>query len=445
MMYANWRQFVGDPLMPKEWPRRARIGLNGFGQLARTLLRCALEDNRGLDVVAINEPNLTPEQMIYLLKYDTNLGPFAGYISEHIEVTYAKGDQNGEYSNIQVAGRWIGVFHCKQPEDIPWNWLAVEYVLETTGELRHLKEATKHLTGGRARKVLVAGDTVDIPLLMYPISCRGYQRGTSVVASGSPMAHAVATIVSLVNEICEMEDCMVTLVLPVGDCQNLVDGATKDALNWRLGRAATQSIIPGRCPAVLQSVFQAIPKLNGRLDAITMHVPVFEGAVVDLTFRTMDVLNGVGEVVDRITKNSLLLQYNDLHIKTQPFRDKGSCFSQFKKASSSASSMADSIRRDSDQSLSQSSGPNVVAGTDINPTIQMPDGLTSVLVPVSKEDAYVSSDATIKHTLCLLSVDCCFGIPAGNTFKLVTWFDLGVSYCERLLDTVVFMRSIDHN
>ncbi|KAF6769185.1 hypothetical protein AHF37_12253 [Paragonimus kellicotti] len=63
MMYANWRQVVGDPLMPKEWPRRARIGLNGFGQMARTLLRCALEDYRGLDIVAINEPNLTPEQM----------------------------------------------------------------------------------------------------------------------------------------------------------------------------------------------------------------------------------------------------------------------------------------------------------------------------------------------------------------------------------------------
>ncbi|TPP60313.1 Glyceraldehyde-3-phosphate dehydrogenase [Fasciola gigantica] len=283
-MYAKWRQYVGDPLMPKDWPRRLRLGLNGFGQLARTMLRCSLEDNRGLDVVAINEPSLTPEQMIYLIKYDSVLGPFKGYLSEHVHVTRATEENPGEFCSLEIAGRLIAVFRFPKADEIPWNWLNVEYVLETTGDYRHLYEATKHLIGGRARKVLVVGDAVDIPLLMYPVSCREYQRGTSVVASGSPMSHAIATLVSLVDASYSHVECMVTLVLPVDRRQNTVDGPSKDPSSWRRGRGATQSIIPGRCPTVVHSVIQALPRMQSRLECITMHVPVFEGAVVDLTF-----------------------------------------------------------------------------------------------------------------------------------------------------------------
>ncbi|KAF7233825.1 hypothetical protein EG68_02775 [Paragonimus skrjabini miyazakii] len=443
MMYANWRQVVGDPLMPKEWPRRARIGLNGFGQMARTLLRCALEDYRGLDIVAINEPNLTPEQMVYLIKFDSNLGPFKGVVSDKIVVVPANDDGCGEYCNLEVSGRLIAVFRCKNLDEIPWHWLNVEYVLETTGNLRHLKEATKHLIGGRARKVLVVGDAVDIPLLMYPICCRGYQRGTSIVASGSAMAHAVATLASLVEDCCSMEECMVTLLLPVDNQQNLVDGPTRDIRSWRKGRGALQSIIPGRCPTVIQSVLQAIPSLFGRFDAILIHVPVFSGAVVDLTFRTTEPVGGVAEIIEKLTKSPLIEKYNDLHVKTQPVRKRTNCGGH-QQPISSPSSGVDMIRRDSDQSLSMSSGPSLGTGADLVPVIQMPDDLTSVLVPLNKEDAFVSTDSTGKHTMCLLSVDCCLSIPSGNIVKLVSWFDLEVSFCERILDTVVYMRSVDH-
>lgn len=443
MMYANWKQLIGDPLIPKEWPRRARIGLNGFGVVARTLLRCALDDNRGLDIVAINEPNLTPEQMVYLIQYDSTCGPFKGYVNEKITVTPGKEDANGEFCNIEVAGRYIGVFHCKNISEIPWHWLDVEYVLETTGEIRLLKEATKHLIGGRARKVLVIGDSIDIPLLMYPISCRGYQRGTSVVASGSAMAHAMATLVSLVEDSCDMSECMVTLILPVDRRQNLVDGPTKDPRNWRKGRGALQSVIPGRCPNVVQSVLQALPKLRSRIDAIVMHVPTFTGAVVDLTFRTVEPVNGISEIIEKLTRSSLLEKYNEIHIRTQPYNNRPACDSQQQNISS-PSSMVDTMRQDSDQSTSLSSALSLGTKTETLPPIRMPADLTSIVVPMNKEDAYVSTDAAGKHTLCLLAVDCCLGIPSGNTIKLVAWFDTGVSYCERILDTINYMRSVDY-
>ncbi|VDP80195.1 unnamed protein product [Echinostoma caproni] len=128
--------------MSKDWPKRVRLGINGFGHVARTLLRCALEDSRGLEVVAINEPSLTPEQMIYLIKYDSILGPFKGYLNERVHVNRASENAPSEFCSLEIAGRMIAVFQYEQSDQIPWNWLNVEYVLETTGDCRHLAEAT---------------------------------------------------------------------------------------------------------------------------------------------------------------------------------------------------------------------------------------------------------------------------------------------------------------
>ncbi|CAL8077851.1 unnamed protein product [Calicophoron daubneyi] len=440
-MYAKWRQFVGDPLMPKEWPHRVRIGLNGFDSLARMLLRCSLDDKRGIDVVAINEPTLTPEQMLYLIKYDTSNGPFRGFVRNQVIVCPPKSDKRGEYCSIEIAGRLIGVFHEVEAEKIPWDWLDVEYVLETTGKLTRLSEALKHVEGGRARKVLVVGDAVDIPLLMYPISCRGYQRGTSIVASGSSIAHAVATIVSIIETSCAMEECIVTILLPAGAQQNLVDGPTKNPRSWRLGRSAMQSIIPGRCPDVVQSVIQAIPSLQGRLDAIVMHVPTFSGAVVDLTCRSRVTVGSVSEVIDQITRSTLLEKYNSLHSSTQPFI-KSECDLK-KPRPVSAASMPTSLDVSNSERSNSVSSAIGTGRADISQAIQMPHDLTSIMVPLKKEDAFVSTDATGKHTLSLLSMDCCICLPAGHIMKFVSWFDPCASYCERILDTVVFMRGVD--
>lgn len=447
-MYATWKQMIGDPLMPHEWPKRVRIGVNGFGATARLLLRCALLDNRGLDIVAINEPTLTPEQMIYLFKYDSHRGPFKGLVSDKIHVTFASQGHDGEYCNMEIAGRSIAVFRHKNLVDIPWDWLDVEYVLEMTGEVKHLKEATDHLTRGRARKVLVVGDTYDIPLLMYPISCRGYQRGTSVVATGSAMAHALSAVAALVDDCCEMVECMATFVLPVCGDQNLVDGFTKDPRSWRMGRAAQQNIIPGRCPSVVQSVMQALPTLRTRLDANLFHVPTFNGAVVDLTFRTAEPVSGVSEMIDKLTGSPLLEYYNQLHVNTQPFNNRPMCEQEPPPTgtmSTSPSSLTESLRNESDQSMSGSGPATVTTKGDLVPIIPMPPNLNSVVLPLAKEDAFVSSDATEKHTLAMLSVDYCLSVQTGGIVKLISWFDPGVSYCERILDTVVFMRSIDHN
>lgn len=186
----------------------------------------------------------------------------------------------------------------------------------------------------------------------------------------------------------------------------------------------------------MHSVIQALPKMQSRLECITMHVPVFQGAVVDLTFRTTDPVSSVSEVVERLMKSPLLDAYNELYTRSKPNVKRNPCVFQKEVEmphNLSTSSSLEPTRHDSERSTSISSGPGQGSHADITPQIRLPNDLISIVMPLSKEDLFVSTDCTGKDTMCLLNVDCCLGLPAGNTVKLVSWYVLvliDVKDCE---------------
>lgn len=53
----------------------SKLGINGFGRIGRLVLRRLLEVNSPLEVVAINDLT-SPKVLAYLLKHDSNYGPF---------------------------------------------------------------------------------------------------------------------------------------------------------------------------------------------------------------------------------------------------------------------------------------------------------------------------------------------------------------------------------
>jgi glyceraldehyde 3-phosphate dehydrogenase len=57
----------------------ASIGINGFGRIGRIVLRAALD--KGINVVAINDPFIPLDYMVYMFKYDSTHGRFKGEIS----------------------------------------------------------------------------------------------------------------------------------------------------------------------------------------------------------------------------------------------------------------------------------------------------------------------------------------------------------------------------
>lgn len=53
----------------------SKVGINGFGRIGRLVLRRLLEVKSNIDVVAINDLT-SPKILAYLLKHDSNYGPF---------------------------------------------------------------------------------------------------------------------------------------------------------------------------------------------------------------------------------------------------------------------------------------------------------------------------------------------------------------------------------
>lgn len=67
----------------------SNIGINGFGRIGRLVLRASLE--KGAKVVAINDPFIGIEYMVYLFKYDSTHGRFKGEVSVEGDVLIVNG------------------------------------------------------------------------------------------------------------------------------------------------------------------------------------------------------------------------------------------------------------------------------------------------------------------------------------------------------------------
>lgn len=95
-----------------------RLGINGFGRIGRLVFRAALE--KGVNVVAINDPFMDLDYMIYLLKYDTVHGQFPQAITKGA-------------NSLTIGGKEIKVYSEKEPASIPWGSCNTDVVCESTG------------------------------------------------------------------------------------------------------------------------------------------------------------------------------------------------------------------------------------------------------------------------------------------------------------------------
>ncbi len=117
-----------------------KVGINGFGRIGRNIMRAAMGDS-DIDIVAVNDLT-NASTLAHLLKYDSILGN----LDEDVK---AEGD------TIHVAGRAIKVLATKNPADLPWKSLGVEYVIESTGLFTDADKAKAHIDAG-ARKVIIS-------------------------------------------------------------------------------------------------------------------------------------------------------------------------------------------------------------------------------------------------------------------------------------------------
>lgn len=244
----------------------SKIGINGFGRIGRLVLRASLE--RGGQVVAINDPFIGLDYMVYMFKYDSTHGRF-------------KGEVKAEGDFLVVNGNKIAVFSERDPKAIPWGKAGAEYVVESTGVFTTIEKASAHLDGG-AKKVIISAPSADAPMFVVGVNLDAYDPSYKVVSNASCTTNCLAPLAKVIHDNFEIVEGLMTTVHATTATQKTVDGPSGKL--WRDGRGAQQNIIPAATGAA-KAVGKVIPALNGKLTGMAFRVPVPNVSVVDLTVR----------------------------------------------------------------------------------------------------------------------------------------------------------------
>jgi len=243
-----------------------KVGINGFGRIGRLVFRAALESGK-CHVVAINEPFMDVEYMIYNLKYDSVHGPFRGAM-------HAKDKQT-----LVVEGHEIKIFAEKDPASIPWSSAGAEYIVESSGVFTDADKAGLHLKGG-AKKVIISAPSANAPMFVMGCNEEHYNPDMHVISNASCTTNCLAPLAKVVNDTWGIEEGLMTTIHSITATQKTVDApSSKD---WRSGRAGGVNIIPASTGAA-KAVGSVIPQLKGKLTGMAFRVPTIDVSVVDLT------------------------------------------------------------------------------------------------------------------------------------------------------------------
>ncbi len=244
-----------------------KLGINGFGRIGRLVFRASVE-RADVEVVAINDPFIDLDYMVYMLKYDSVHGRFKG------EVT-TKGDK------LIVNGKEISVFGSMNPAEIPWGQAGADYVVESTGVFTTEEKAAAHIQGG-AKKVIISAPSADAKMFVMGVNHNEYSSDLNVVSNASCTTNCLAPLAKVIDDNFGIVEGLMTTVHATTATQKTVDGPSMK--DWRGGRAAGGNIIPSSTGAA-KAVGKVIPKLNGSLTGMAFRVPTLDVSVVDLTVR----------------------------------------------------------------------------------------------------------------------------------------------------------------
>jgi glyceraldehyde 3-phosphate dehydrogenase len=246
-----------------------KIAINGFGRIGRPVLRRIVKKHPELEVVAINDLTDT-KTLAHLLKHDSIYRSF----EETVSFT-----ENA----ILVGKKEIKVFAEKDPQNLPWNKLGVDVVLECTGQFTNLEGAKKHLAAG-AKMVIISAPAKDkeIPSYLLGINEEKFDpKKDKIIDMGSCTTNCLAPMAKILNDNFKIISGFMTTTHSYTNDQKILDLPHKDL---RRARAAGLNIIPTSTGAA-KAIGKAIPELKGKLDGIALRVPTPTVSILDLVVK----------------------------------------------------------------------------------------------------------------------------------------------------------------
>ena len=248
---------------------KIKVGINGFGRIARVIIRSLEMRDTDIEVVAVNLHHADFKRMAYQVEYDSVFGRFMGDV---------KATEDG----IRINGKDIHVFSEDDPADINWASYGVEYVIESTGIFLTKMACSRHFIGGVKRVILTApGKSNDIPTFVMGVNHEEYDPATmTVVSNASCTTNCLAPLTKVVHEAFGIEKALMSTIHASTSKQKPVD--SNGGRDWRTGRSVFNNIIPSSTGAA-KAVGRVIPELNGKMTGMSFRVPSNDVSVVDLT------------------------------------------------------------------------------------------------------------------------------------------------------------------
>lgn len=244
-----------------------KVGINGFGRIGRLVFR-AMAERDNIEVVGINDL-ISADYMAYMLKYDSVHGAFKGEVSV-------------QGNDLVVNGKKIRVTAEKDPNNLKWNEVGAEYIVESTGLFLTKEKAEAHLNAGAKKVVLSAPSKDDTPMFVMGVNHKDLTDDVKIFSNASCTTNCLAPLAKVVHDNFGIVEGLMTTVHATTATQKTVDGPSMK--DWRGGRSALNNIIPSSTGAA-KAVGKVIPSLNGKLTGMSFRVPTADVSVVDLTVR----------------------------------------------------------------------------------------------------------------------------------------------------------------
>jgi glyceraldehyde 3-phosphate dehydrogenase len=242
-----------------------RIAINGFGRIGRTIMRIAKQRGH-YNVVAVNDL-ASIDQLSYAFKYDSIHGMWPGEVK-------VQGD------TMEISGDPFKVLSEKDPSQLPWKEMGIDYVIESSGAFKTLDALNRHLEAGAKRIILTVPckDPLDATLVTG-VNDHVVTEDTRIISNASCTTNCAAPLCKVLHESFGIEKGLLTTVHAYTSSQRLIDSPHPDK---RRSRNAATNIVPTSTGAA-RAIGMVMPELAGKLDGLAMRVPVPDGSLVDLT------------------------------------------------------------------------------------------------------------------------------------------------------------------